>query len=72
MFTVLVIALTSVAVSEQFATPQLQSSERNSEEQVDLSTDGQAGGNMEGKEARFGIASSVTWGYSQQQLPMVL
>lgn len=62
MFTVLVIALTSVAVSEQFATPQLQGSERNSEEQVDLSTDGQAGGNMEGKEARFGIASSVTWG----------
>lgn len=62
MFTVLVIAIASVAVSEQFATPQLQGSERNSEEQVDISTDGQAGGNMEGKESRFGIASSVTWG----------
>lgn len=62
MFTVLVIALTSVAVSEQFATPQLKGSERGNEEQVDLSTDGQSGGNMEGKESRFGIASSVTWG----------
>lgn len=62
MFTVLVIALTSVAVSEQFATLQLKGSERGNEEQVDLSTDGQSGGNMEGKESRFGIASSVTWG----------
>lgn len=62
MFTVLVIALISVAVSEQFATPQLKGSERDNEEQVDLSTDGQSGGNMEGKESRFGIASSVTWG----------
>lgn len=62
MMIVLVIALASVAVSEQFATPQLIGSEENSEEQVDLGTDGQAGGNMEGKESRFGIASSVTWG----------
>lgn len=62
MMTVLVIALTSVAVSEQFATPQLKGSETNSDEQVALNTNQQAGGNMEGKEARFGIASSVTWG----------
>lgn len=62
MMTVLVIALASVAVSEQFATPQLKGSEKFNEEQVDLSTDGQSGGNMEGKESRFGIASSVTWG----------
>ena len=62
MMTVLVIALASVAVSEQFATPQLIGSGENSEEQVELGTEGQAGGNMEGKESRFGIASSVTWG----------
>lgn len=62
MMTVLVIALASVAVSEQFATPQLKGSEKNVEEQVDIGTEGQAGGNMEGKESRFGIASSVTWG----------
>lgn len=29
--------------------------------QVTLATDGQAGGNMEGKETRFGIATSSTW-----------
>lgn len=62
MMTVLLIALTCVAVSEQFATPQLTGSDINSSEQVDLGTNQQAGGNMEGKEARFGIASSVTWG----------
>ncbi len=28
---------------------------------VDISTAGQAGGNMEGKETRFGIATSGTW-----------
>ena len=28
---------------------------------MDLSTTGQAGGNMEGKESRFGIAASSTW-----------
>ena len=56
MMTVLVIALTSVAVSEQFGTPQL-----TGDGTVDISTTNQAGGNMEGKEARFGIASSTTW-----------
>ncbi|WP_455714251.1 potassium-transporting ATPase subunit KdpA [Anaerosporobacter sp.] len=62
MMAVLVIALASVAVSEQFATPQLKGSENGSGEQVALGTNQQAGGNMEGKEARYGIASSVTWG----------
>lgn len=56
MMIVLVLALGGVAVSEQLATPQLTSSEY-----VDTSTNHQAGGNMEGKESRFGIASSVTW-----------
>lgn len=57
MFLVLVIALASVAVSEQLATPQLAQNGA-----VDISTVQQAGGNMEGKEARFGIGSSATWG----------
>jgi K+-transporting ATPase ATPase A chain len=56
MMIVLVLALAGVAVSEQLATPQIASSEY-----VDTSTNHQAGGNMEGKESRFGIASSVTW-----------
>lgn len=56
MFIVLVMALVCVAVSEQIATPQL-----SGNGSVDMSTINQAGGNMEGKEARFGIASSVTW-----------
>ena len=57
MFLVLVIALASVAVSEQLATPQLAQNGA-----VDIGTVQQAGGNMEGKEARFGIGSSATWG----------
>lgn len=56
MMTVLVIALTSVAVTEQLGTPQLTGNGT-----VDISTNNQAGGNMEGKEARLGIASSTTW-----------
>lgn len=57
MFILLVIALSAIAVSEQLGTPQLASAGA-----VDLSaSEGQAGGNMEGKEARFGIASSSTW-----------
>ncbi len=55
MFICLVIALGAIAVSEQMATPQL------SQEGVDISATCQAGGNMEGKEARFGIAASSTW-----------
>lgn len=56
MFIMLVAALSVVAVSEANATPQLAQSGM-----VDVSTVGQAGGNMEGKESRFGIATSSTW-----------
>lgn len=56
MFLMLVIALSVIAVNEANATPQLAQSGV-----VDVSTINQAGGNMEGKETRFGIASSATW-----------
>lgn len=56
MFIMLVVALSIVAVSEANATPQLVQAGM-----VDVSAVGQAGGNMEGKESRFGIATSSTW-----------
>lgn len=56
MFIVLIVALAGTAVSEQLGTPQLADNGA-----VNISTDNQTGGNMEGKESRFGIASSVTW-----------
>lgn len=56
MFIMLGSALAVIAVSESNATPQLAQSGA-----VNVSTTLQAGGNMEGKEARFGIASSSTW-----------
>lgn len=56
MFICLVLALGAIAVSEQNATLQLTQNGA-----VDISTVNQSGGNMEGKESRFGIASSVTW-----------
>lgn len=56
MFICLVLALGTVAVSEQLATPQLAQNGN-----VNISMTDQAGGNMEGKETRFGIASSSTW-----------
>ncbi|MDB2107419.1 potassium-transporting ATPase subunit KdpA [Clostridium paraputrificum] len=56
MFIMLVAALSIVAVSEANATPQLAQSGM-----VDVSTVGQAGGNIEGKESRFGIVTSSTW-----------
>lgn len=57
MFIMLVAFLAIVAVNEQVGTPQLAQNGA-----VDIvSTDGQAGGNMEGKESRFGIAQSSTW-----------
>ncbi|MDS0528460.1 potassium-transporting ATPase subunit KdpA [Clostridium sp. SHJSY1] len=56
MFTMLVLALAVIAVSEAKATPQLAQNGV-----VDISTINQAGGNMEGKESRFGIAGSTTW-----------
>lgn len=56
VFICLALALGTVAVSEQFATPQLAQ-----DGNVNISMTDQAGGNMEGKETRFGIASSSTW-----------
>ena len=57
MFIMLTAALAVCAVNEQKGTPQLA---QNGAVAVD-STDGTAGGNMEGKETRFGIATSATW-----------
>ena len=51
----LALALGTIAVSEQVATPQL------AQDGVNVSMTDQAGGNMEGKETRFGIATSSTW-----------
>ncbi len=56
MFLCLVLALGIVAVNEQLGTSQLAQNGM-----VDLSANNQAGGNMEGKETRFGIATSATW-----------
>ncbi|GAA0083578.1 potassium-transporting ATPase subunit KdpA [Clostridium sp. CTA-7] len=56
MFSILLIALAIIAVNEANATPQLAQNGA-----VDISSIHQAGGNMEGKEARFGIAASSTW-----------
>lgn len=56
MFLLLTISLGIIAACEQRATPILA---QNS--QINTSMVQQAGGNMEGKEARFGIASSSTW-----------
>lgn len=56
MFIMLVIALSVIAVNEHAATPQLAQ-----EGAVNILAENQAGGNMEGKEARFGIAASGTW-----------
>lgn len=56
MFLMLIAAMSVTAVNEQSASTVL-----TENEYVDTSTDGQAGGNMEGKESRFGIGSSVTW-----------
>lgn len=55
MFICLALALGMIAVSEQVATPQL------AQDGVNVSMTDQAGGNMEGKETRFGIATSSTW-----------
>ncbi len=57
MFILLVTALTVCGVNEQRATPGLS---QKGAVAVDF-TDGTAGGNMEGKETRFGIATSATW-----------
>lgn len=56
MFILLAAALAVIGYNEQAGTPQL-----SQHGAVYLGTAGQAGGNMEGKETRFGIASSSTW-----------
>ncbi len=56
MFICLVLALGVVAANEQIGTQQLAQNGM-----VDMSMTGQAGGNMEGKETRFGIAASSAW-----------
>lgn len=56
MLLVLTVCLGIVLASEIHATPQLAQGGA-----VDVSAIAQSGGNMEGKEARFGIASSGTW-----------
>ncbi len=56
MFIMLVVALGSIAISEQTAPTAL--SENSA---VNSSVVEQSGGNMEGKETRFGIATSSTW-----------
>lgn len=57
MFLMLAAAMAVCAVNEHNGTPQLA---QNGAVAMD-STDGTTGGNMEGKETRFGIATSVTW-----------
>ncbi len=55
---IMLVAFTAIcAVNEQNGTPQLSQNGAVAME----STNGTAGGNMEGKETRFGIATSVTW-----------
>ncbi|OXS28828.1 MAG: potassium-transporting ATPase subunit KdpA [Desulfovibrio sp. MES5] len=60
MFLLLTMAVSFTAWAEQEATPQLAQNER-----INLSPQGgsiaQPGGNMEGKEARFGIVNSAVW-----------
>lgn len=56
MFICLSLALATIAVNEQLATAELSQNGA-----VNLTTIEQAGGNMEGKEARFGIVASSTW-----------
>lgn len=56
MFICLAGALAIIGANEQTAVTAL-----TENSMVDTSTSGQAGGNMEGKETRFGIATSSTW-----------
>ncbi len=56
MFIVLTLAIVGVYLSEQNGTPQLAQ-----DGLVNITAIDQAGGNMEGKEARFGIATSSVW-----------
>ena len=56
MFILLVVFVAIIAFNEQVGTPQLDAAG------ADIAlTETQPGGNMEGKEARFGLAASSTW-----------
>ena len=55
MFICLALALGTIAVSEQVATPQL------AQDGVNVSMTDQAGGNMEGKETRLGPGATALW-----------
>ena len=57
MYIMLIAFLAIIAVNEQNGTPQLA---QNGAVDI-ISTDYQAGGNMEGKESRFGIVQSSAW-----------
>ncbi|MCA1025873.1 potassium-transporting ATPase subunit KdpA [Cytobacillus kochii] len=57
MFILLILFLSASAINEHLATPQL---EQDGAVLTAVTLD-QSGGNMEGKEARFGIVSSVVW-----------
>lgn len=56
MFVVFLVSLVIVGVCEQMGTPQLAA-----DGQVYMGVDGQSGGNMEGKETRFGVTDSALW-----------
>lgn len=56
MFLCMAVSLAVVGYNEQAATPQLAQ-----DGAVNISMIDQAGGNMEGKESRFGITTSSTW-----------
>lgn len=60
MFIVLVVALAALGAAEQVGTPQLRQSTAVNTSAITHGAE-QAGGNMEGKETRFGIASSALW-----------
>ncbi|MEG3074407.1 MAG: potassium-transporting ATPase subunit KdpA, partial [Ruthenibacterium sp.] len=59
MFILFLVALLAVAFFEQAGTPQLAQGGA-----VYMGQSGQSGGNMEGKETRFGVADSALWATS--------
>ena len=61
MFICLAISLAIISINEQAGTPQLGQNGAVNMEVSNEPANEQAGGNMEGKESRFGIATSSTW-----------
>jgi K+-transporting ATPase ATPase A chain len=61
MFIMLAAALAVCAINEQNGTPQLAQNGEVAVDTTEINGYSTAGGNMEGKETRFGIATSVTW-----------